>query len=154
MPDYFTKDGENFVPVKDSLHTQESVDRVVQDRLERERNKFKDYDDLKGKVETVTKELADKSTAWESEKTDLNGKLKKATLEVDKVKIVSEFKLSDDLAEFVVGETPDEMRKRAEKLAKGVKGGTIVIDKEEKPADKGSGSKQIASKLFGKKSDD
>lgn len=154
MPDYFTKDGENYVPVKDSLHTQESLDRVVQDRLERERNKFKDYDELKGKVETVTKELADKSTAWESEKTELDGKLKKAGLEVDRVKIVTEFKLSDELAEFVVGDTADEMRKRAEKLAKGVKGGTITINKDQKPEDKGSGSKQIASKLFGKQSDD
>lgn len=154
MADYFTKDGDNFVPVKDSLHSQEDVDRVVQDRLERERKKFADYDDLKGKVGTLSKELEDSKTNWGTEKSELEKKLTQASLETEKVKIVNEFKLSDELAEFVTGGTAEEMRTRAEKLAKNAKGGSVKIDKEEKPEDKANSAKKIAGNLFGRKSDD
>ena len=47
------------------------------------------------------------------------------------------------------------MRQRAEKLAKGVKGGgAVYIDKKDKPNSKADESKVLAGKLFGKKSDD
>lgn len=153
MADYFVKDGEEFKPVKDALHTQDDLDRVINDRLERERNKFKDYDDLKTKVGTLTQELTEKSTAFTTEKSELETKLKKTALEVDKVKILHEFKLSDDLAEFVTGETPEELRARAEKLAKSAKGGVIKIDKDKKPDEKAPDSKALAKKLFGKSDD-
>lgn len=154
MAEYFTKDGDNYVKVESQLHTQEDLDRVVTDRLDRERKKFGDYEELKGKVTTLTKELEDSKTSWGTEKSELEGKLKKAILETEKVKIISEFKLSDELAEFVEADTAEDMRKRAEKLAKGIKPGAINIDKEEKPDEKGNHSKVIAGKLFGKKSDD
>lgn len=153
MAEYFTKDGDNFVPVKEPLHNQESLDKVINDRLERERKKFEGHDELKTKVDTLTKELETNKKTWETEKADLTGKLGKAALETSKVKIVNEFKLSDEFAEFVTGDTEDEMRGRAEKLAKGIKPGTIEIDKDEKPEEKGNSSKTIAGKLFGNKSD-
>lgn len=157
MTKYFTQDGDNYVEVSDPLHTQSDVDTIVTNRLERERQKFSDYDTLKekaAKVDTLNSE-------WETKLKDATGKVESLTkdlgaakLTTEKVKIVNEFKLSDDLAEFVTGETAEEMRTRAEKLAKGTKGGTVNLDKKPKPADeKKTQSKELAGKLFGKRSD-
>ena len=158
MTDYFKKDGDEYVKVEDTLLTQADVDSVVEKRLERERSKFKDYDTLKekaGKVDTITAEFTDKLKAKDTEIETVKGELGKAKLETDKVKIINEFKLSDDLHEFVTGDTADEMRERAEKLAKGISGGKVVIDKKPKPDEKTSDSKKIAKSLFGgAKSDD
>ena len=160
MAEYYVKDGESYKKVEDTLFTQTEIDNnIMPKRLERERNKFADYDTLKekaGKVDSIETEWKGKLQAEIDAKAALEGKLKTATLEVDKVKIVSEFKLSDELSEFVTGDTPEEMRQRAEKLAKGFKGGNIKIDKKQKPGeqDEKSGAKSIARNLFGNKSGD
>lgn len=157
--EYFKKDGDDYVKVEDTLFNQTDLDGVVEKRLERERSKFKDYDELKEKAGSVDKvkseyetKLKEKDTAISS----LTGDLGKAKLETDKVKIVSEFKLSDELAEFVTGETADEMRERAEKLSKAGVGGKVVIKKDPKPGEKTTDSKKLAKTLFGggSKSDD
>jgi hypothetical protein len=160
MTKYFTKEGDDFKEVTDPLHTQSDVDEVVKTRLERERGKFADYDTLKekaGKVDSLNAEWQTKQKGWETEKTDLEKQLGGAKLETEKVKIVNQFKLSDDLAEFVTGDTVDDMRAKAEKLAKGVKPTGVNIDKKPKPDGDGkpADSKALAGKLFGKnKSDD
>ena len=64
MAEYFKKDGENYVEVTDKLHTQDDVDKVVESRLERERKKFADYDDLKEKASKVDSISADRD--WET----------------------------------------------------------------------------------------
>lgn len=158
MAEYFTKDGEEFKKVDENLLTQTEVDGVVEKRLERERGKFADYEDLKtkaGKVDTITKEYDDKLKAKDTEIDTLKGDLGKSKLETSKVKLVNEFKLSDELSEFVTGDTEDEMRERAEKLSKGMGTSGVKIDKKKKPEGKATDSKQIAGKLFrSKKSDD
>lgn len=161
MAEYFTKDGDEYKKVEDTLFTQNDIDTsILPKRLERERNKFADYDTLKekaGKVDSITSEYEDKIKEKDTTIGTLSGEVKTAKLGTEKVKIVNEFKLSDELAEFVTGETPEEMRTRAEKLAKGFKGGRVNIDKKPKPGeneDDKSGSKFIARNLFGKKSDD
>lgn len=154
MAEYFTKDGDDYKKVDDNLLSQADVDSVVEKRLERERSKFSDYDTLKekaGKVDTVTAEFTDKLKDKDGEIEKLNGSLKIATLATDKVKLVHEFNLSDDLAEFVTGDTVADMRTRAEKLSKGVKGADLKIDKKPKPGEKSSDSKSMAQGLFGKK---
>ena len=64
MADYFTKDDDgNYQEVTEKLHTQGDIDKVVQSRLERQKEQFADYDDLKekaGKVDTVTQEFEGK----------------------------------------------------------------------------------------------
>lgn len=157
MAEYFTKDGDEYKKVDENLLTQTDVDSVIEKRLERERGKFADYETLKeqaGKVESIKSEFESKLKAIGTEKSELEKQLGQSKLETEKVKVVHEYKLSDELAEFVTGETPDEMRKRAEKLSKGITGGGVNIDKKGKPEDKASENKVIASKLFGKKSDD
>lgn len=157
MAEYFTKDGDEYKKVDETLFSQNEIDtNIIPKRLERERSKFADYDTLKekaGKVDTIKSDYETKLKAESDAKADLESKLKKATLETDKVKIVHEFKLSDDLSEFVTGETVDEMRQRAEKLAKGFKGGVPPVNKGGKPEGKTSDSKSIARNLFGSKSD-
>jgi len=155
MAEYFTKEGDEFKKV-DSF-SEEQIDEIAGDvpwltkRLERarenERSKFADYDDLKTKVTDFETKL----TAATTEKDDLVKKLTGAQLEVDKVKIINEFGLKDDMAEFVTGENADEMRKRAEKLASGVKPTGVHIDKKDKPDEKKSDNKRIAGELFGRK---
>lgn len=156
--EYFTKDGDDYVKVDGPLHTQEHLDQVVKERAERiARKDFGDYDELKekaAKVDTISKEYEDKLKAADEGKTELEKQLAAANLNTEKVKIVHEFKLSDDLAEFVTGETADEMRERAEKLSKGLPGGKVTIDKNSKPEDKTSDTKKIAKGLFGSRSDD
>lgn len=158
MAKYFTKDGDEYKQVDENLLTQADVDGVVEKRLERERSKFSDYDTLKeqaGKVDTITKDFEGKLKEKDTLVSTLNQDLGKAKLETDKVKITHEFKLSDELAEFVTGDTAEEMRTRAEKLSKGVTGGTIKIDKDKKPDSNATDSKKIAGGLFGGgKSDD
>jgi hypothetical protein len=155
MTEYFTKDGDGFKKVEDTLFTQSEIDtNIIPSRLERERKKFADYDTLKekaGKVDTIKSEYEDKLKEKDTQIGTLSGEVKTAKLETDKVKIVSEFKLSDELSEFVTGETADEMRQRAEKLSKGFTGGTPPIKKDGKPDNTQSDSKVLAGKLFGSK---
>ena len=157
MTEYFTKDGDNFVKVSETLLKQADVDSVVESRLERERKKFADYDKLKetaAKVGTIQQEYEDKLKSKDAEKSDLEKQLGSAKLDTVKVKALHEFKLKDDALEFLTGDTEDDIKARAEKLSKLAPGASLDIDKDPKPEDKPTSSKQIAGKLFGKKSDD
>lgn len=158
MTKYYTKDGEEFKEVE--YFNESQIEEIAGDatwltkRLDRarenERSKFADYDDLKTKVTDFETQL----TAASTEKDELTKKLGAAQLETDKVKIVHEFGLKDDMAEFVTGGSADEMRKRAEKLANGIKPESLHIDKKPKPEDdKKSDNKRIAGELFGRKKD-
>lgn len=158
MAEYFYKDGDEFKKVDDTLLPQSEVDKVVETRLERQKKsltaQFADYDTLKekaGKVDTISKEWETKLGEKDTTIGELQGKLKSATLETEKVKVIHEFKLSDELSEFVTGETAEEMRERAEKLSKGLPGGKVVIKKDGKPEGKDTDSKKIAKSLFGSK---
>jgi len=159
MTEYFTKDGDNYVKVEETLHTQSDLDQVVKGRAERiVRSEYGDYDQLKekaGKVDTITQEFTNKLTEKDTALENLNKELGKTKLEVDKVKIVTEFKLSDDLAEFVTGDSADEMRQRAEKLAKGITPGKVTVTKDGKPDPDSTKSEaaKVAKSLFGRNTD-
>lgn len=156
MAKLYQKEGDDYKEVDAFL--QPEVDEIVTKRLERERGKFADYDTLKekaAKVDNINSEWETKLKEANDKTTDLEKQVGAAKLEVDKVKIVHEHKLPEDLAEFVTGETADEMRTKAEKLAKGVKPGSVDLDKKPKPGEsqKTGDSKTMAGKLFGSKSD-
>lgn len=155
MAKLYQKEGDSYTEVDAFL--QPEVDEIVGDRLKRERAKFSDYEPLKekaAKVDTIEAEWKTKLEAVGTEKSELEKKLAEANLNTEKVKIVHEFKLPDDLAEFVTGDSADVMRTKAEKLAKGVKPGSVDLDKKPKPTDdKATDSKKMAGKLFGPKAD-
>ena len=157
MAKYFTKEGDDYKEVEETLHTQEDVDGVVKDRLERERKKFSDYDDLKekaSKVDSIKSDYEDKLDKAGKEKADIEKQLGSAKLETTKVKISNEFGLSDELGEFLNGSNEDEIRKQAEKLSKGVKPSKVKIDKDKKPGEnEKTDTKTVAGKLFGKSDD-
>lgn len=158
MAEYFKKDGDNYVAVEDKLLPQDEVDKVVEARLERQKKQFADYDDLKekaGKVDSIKSEYDTKLKEKDTKLSEAEKLVNDAKLETVKVKTMHEFKLSDDLTEFINGTDEDTIRKQAEKLSKGVPGGSVVINKDGKPGDgKTSDTKKVAQGLFGKKSDD
>lgn len=151
MTKYFTKEGDDYKEVEGELLDQSAVDKIVKDRAERvARQNYGDYEDLKKKAGSYDGLKSEMDTKVG----DLTKERDSAKLEVEKVKIVHEFKLPEELHEFVTAENADEMRQRAEKLSKGVKPDKVIIDKKKKPdEDKSTDSKTLAGKLFGKKSD-
>lgn len=160
MTEYFTKDGDEFKKVDDNLFTQSEIDSdIIPKRLERERKKFADYDTLKetaGKVETIKSEYESKLKEKDTKIGELSTEVTTAKLGTTKVKIASEFKLSDEAQEFLTGDTEDKLREQAEKLSK--VGGTkkVVVTKKGKPTDDDdkTGSRSIARNIFGRKDSD
>lgn len=150
MTQYYKKneDGE-FVEADLS---QEDINQGVRERIDRINRKYADYDDLKKQIEDYSakqRETEDKINDLLTDKANLEDKVKAAELATERVRIVNEFKLADDLAEFVTGETPEEMRERAEKLAHSTVAQTIDINKEDKPESKRSELADLADNLFG-----
>lgn len=158
MAEYFTKDGDDYKKVEDELLPKSTVNGIIEKRLEQQkRNEFSDYDELKekaAKFDTTTKEFETKLKTVGDEKLAIETKLGEAKLETVKVKAIHEFKLSDDLSEFLNGADEETIRSQAEKLSKGIPGGSVVVNKETKPGGTTSDTKVAAQGLFGKKSDD
>lgn len=150
MTQYYKKDdNDEFVAVDLS---QEDINQAVRERVDRVNRKYADYDEVKKQNE----ELSAKQNGFENrinelltDKANLEDQLKEAQLATEKVRIVNEFKLNDELAEFVTGTTAEEMRTRAEKLAHSTTAATIEVAKTEKPDAKKSDLAQLADNLFG-----
>lgn len=150
MTQYYKKD-DNGEFVEARLD-QEDINDAVKARIDRINNKYSDYEALKEQIsnlEAKQKEDANKLSEALTDKANLEDELKAAKLETEKVRIVSEFKLSDELAEFVSGDTVDEMRERATKLAHNMQPTAIDITKEQKPEPAKSDMAKLADKVFG-----
>lgn len=155
MTKYFTKDGDDFKEVEDTLFTQSEIDtNILPKRLERERGKFADYDTLKekaGKVDTITSEFETKLAEKDVAIGDLTTKVKTAELGTEKVKIATKYKLSDEAQEFLTGDTVEDLEAKAEKLSKLAPGGKVTVTKKGKPVEgEADGNKGIARNLFGR----
>ncbi len=150
MTQYYKKneDGE-FVEADLS---QEDINQAVRERVDRVNRKYADYDEIKKQNEEFSakqRDFEDKINGLLTDKANLEDKVKAAELATEKVRIINEFKLSDDLADFVEGDTAEEMRTRAEKLAHNMATKAIDIDKTEKPEAKKSDLAKLADNLFG-----
>ena len=161
MTEYFTKDGDDFKPVEDKLFTQAEIDTdIIPKRLERERKKYANYDDLvekAGKVDTITSEYEGKLKEKDTKIGELSKEVTTAKLGTTKVKIASEFKLSDEAQEFLTADTEDGLREQAEKLSKVGGGKKVTVTKKGgKPGDDDTknDSTSIARNLFGRKNSD
>ena len=158
MTKYFTKDGDDFKEVEDTLFTQEEFETNIGPRLKREREKFKDYDDLKekvGTIDTLKSEYESKLAEKDVLVGELTTKVKTAELGTEKVKIASKYKLSDDALEFLDGDSVEALEAKAEKLSKLAPGGKVVVKKTGKPAEgEADGNKSIARNLFGRSNSD
>lgn len=133
--------------------SQEDINDAVKARVDRINRKYSDYDELKSQIEAKDKllrENEDKINGLLSDKANLEDEVKVAKLETEKTKIISEFKLKDDMAEFITGDTVEEMRGRAEKLAHNMQvTPSVDIKKEDKPEPKSSDLAKLADNLFG-----
>lgn len=161
MADYFTKDSDgNYVEVSEKVLPQSEVDGIIEKRLERERGKYSDYEDLKAKavkVDSIASEYESKLKEKDTKIGELSTEVTTAKLGVTKVKIANEFKLSDEAQEFLTGDSEEKLREQAEKLSKVGGGKKVVITKKGKPSDndgKAGDSKSIARNLFGRNSSD
>ena len=100
--------------------TQADLDRIVADRLAREKAKFADYDEAKAKAAELDK-------LRESEKSDLEklqgtpeeilGELSRTQNELRISRAITKHNLSPEDAEFLSGETDEEVEAKAAKLA-------------------------------------
>jgi hypothetical protein len=110
-------------PAEGKTFTQGDLDRIVEDRLKRERAKFGDYKDLKQKADklaeleqankTETEKLAERLSGTEKERDEALAKL-------TRFEVAAEKKLPAELAELLTG-NKEEMEARADVLLQHVK---------------------------------
>ena len=104
---------EEFKPI----NTQEELNQVISQRLEQarsaERAKFADYDSIKTQLAGLQKDVTAKDTTI----ADLQGQLKTSRSDLVKTRIALEKGIPQELCSRLVGETEEEIRADADKLA-------------------------------------
>lgn len=131
----------------------EDINEAVMRRIDRINAKYADYDELKKQVADSAekqKSLEDQIKTLSEEKDTLSKEVSTAKLAVDKVKIMSEFGIKDELADFIDGASVDEMRERAEKLSRNTNQ-SVSLKKADKDEEEVSQEVQLARSLFGTK---
>lgn len=108
--------------------TQEELERILSERLKREREKYKDYDELRKAAEEYKKikeaqmseqeKLQMRLAEIEREKLERERELAELKMSMTKQKVLSELGLPLSLADRVFGETEEEIRQDAEELKK------------------------------------
>lgn len=147
-----------------TIETQEELDRIIQDRIARERDKFADYDELKTKVTDYETQVAtlqkaiDESNATIKSHDDtvaeLNSKIASYETSSLRTRIAIQNGLPLDLAERLVGDDEESIKADAERLASFVtkpKTPSAPLKDLEPPLgdDKNSNWRQMASNLIG-----
>ena len=111
--------------------TQEDLDKIVQERLARERAKFSDYDQIKSDLEATRAahaELKAENTTLKADLAERDGKLKDSEMKAQKAEIAKKAGLSEALADRLQGSTPEEMEADAKRLAEAMGPGPKVGD--------------------------
>jgi hypothetical protein len=104
--------------------TQADVERILSERLGRERSKYADYEDLKAKAGKFDQLEEAQKTEAQRQQEQLEEALGKATrVEVDlwKERAARKHGLDDDLMAFLTGNTEQEVLDRAQTLAEKIK---------------------------------
>lgn len=96
------------------IMTQEDFDAAISERLKREQAKYSDYDTIKSDLGTLRVQLS----AKDAEISTLQGKVKGYETDSVKTRIALETGLPLDLRTRLTGETEEEIRADANKLAK------------------------------------
>lgn len=108
--------------------TQEELERILAERLRREREKYKDYEELKKAAEELKKikeaqmseqeKLQMRLAEIEREKLERERELAELKTSLIKQKVLNELGLPLSLADRIFGETEEEIRQDAEELKK------------------------------------
>ena len=131
----------------------EDINEAVMRRIDRINAKYADYDELKKQIADSAekqKTLEDQIKSLSDEKEAISKELATAKLATDKVKIMSEFGIKEELADFIEGASVDEMRERAEKLSRNTNQ-SVSLKKADKDEKEESQEVQLARSLFGTK---
>lgn len=136
--------GQNNQQHAEKTFTQEDVDRVVQDRLERERKKYEGFNEFKTKAERVDE--------VESKNTELAAQVKAFEDAKKQAKLAQ--KVAEDVgvpADALRGETEDELKDHAETLKELLQPQAPLIRTQAKSPGKVplSDERQAAKQLFG-----
>lgn len=114
---------------EDKKFSQSDVDKIVQERLARERAKFSDYDEIRAELEATRADHA----ALKAENTDLkaqiaerDSKMKDSELKAQKAEIAKKAGLSEALADRLQGTTEEELLADATRLAESIGPGPKV----------------------------
>lgn len=99
---------EEFKPIT----TQEEFDAAIRDRIQRERQKYADYDDLKGQVGTLTTER----DTYKQQVEDRDAKIRKYETDSVKTRIAADKGLPASMASRLNGETEEEITQDADSL--------------------------------------
>ena len=106
-----------------TIETQEELDSIIKDRLERERAKYNGYmsaedvQKLKDTYEVNTKAENEKYSALEKEKEDLTAKVKGYEVGTLKTKVALANGLPIGVTEYLKGETEEELTESAKTLS-------------------------------------
>lgn len=108
--------------------TQEDLDKIVKERLERERKKYADYDDLKKAAEELSKlkdsekseveRLKAEAAKIQKERDELNARIKAQEVRGKKAAALEKAGMPAALADRVMGETDEEIAADVEALKK------------------------------------
>lgn len=112
--------------------TQADLDRIVESRLQRERNKYADYDTLKQKAGTVDTITADRDT-WKQRAEAAEAK--NATYEQEKQVVTWANEVATETgvpAELLTGSTKEEMTEQAKRLGKYIKVSAPIVGSDGK----------------------
>lgn len=119
--------------------TQADLDRIVENRLQRERSKYADYDTLKEKAGTVDTLAADRDT-WKQRAEAAEAK--NATYEQEKQIATWANEVATETgvpAELLTGSTKEEMTEQAKKLEKYIKVPAPFVGSDGKTPSVGAG---------------
>lgn len=108
------------------IESQEELDKLIGERVARERSKYVDYEDLKlkaaeydsqvAKLSETNKELEEKVLASTTLIDDLNKKVNKYEMDSVKTKVCLEMGLPYEIANRLNGTNEDEIRSDAENM--------------------------------------
>lgn len=134
---------EEFKPIT----TQEEFNTAIKDRLERERQKFADYEDLKTQIGTLTTE---RDTA-KQQLADANDRIAKYETDSVKMRIAREKGIPAEMAHRLTGSTEEEIAQDADAMAKifqAAKGAAPLFDGSQPVGDdKDAGLKKLLQNL-------
>lgn len=100
--------------------SQEDLDRIITERLSRERSKFADYSDLKSKAAQFDQLTESQKTEAQKQADALKAtetRASAAEAELAKAKAALKYKLEDDDLELLGTGTPEEIDARAKRLS-------------------------------------
>lgn len=130
--------------------TQADLDRIVGDRLARERAKFADYDDLKAQA-TAASEYQSKITELEALNGELSTKVQGFESAAERAGIVADVSKATGVpAGALRGDTREELEAHADVLKELYKATAPVVPGQERsPQLQASADRQFVGKLFG-----